>query len=186
MIELIKIDETIKLDIRYATNDNFIGRPVYSEPRAFLQPLATEGVVRVHRELYDLGFGVVIYDCYRPWTITKLFWESVSIEDRIFVADPSQGSKHNRGCAVDLSIFDLNTGKAVPMPSGYDEFTQRASPDYQGGTVEERQNRDKLRKLMERNGFIVNPNEWWHFDLMGWEQYPIYDLSFDEISEART
>ncbi len=182
MIELITLDATLKLDIKYATADNFIGRQVYSEARAFLQPAAAEGVVRVHDLLGEKGLGLVIYDGYRPWSITKLFWETVSEEDRIFVADPAEGSKHNRGCAVDLGIYDLSTGEAVPMPSEFDEFTERASPVYTGGTLKERQNRDLLRQLMESSGFTVNENEWWHFDLTGWEQYPIYDIAFSEVS----
>ncbi len=183
MIELLELDETIKLDIKYATADNFVGRQVYPEARAFLQPLAAEGVVRVHRELGERGLGIVIYDGYRPWSVTKLFWETVSEAERIFVADPADGSNHNRGCAVDLAIFDLKTGDAVPMPSGFDEFTERASPNYAGGTDEELRNRDLLRRLMESNGFTVNANEWWHFDLIGWEQYPIFDISFSEVGK---
>jgi zinc D-Ala-D-Ala dipeptidase len=181
VIELIKLDPTIKLDIKYATDDNFVKMQVYPEAKAFLQPAAAEGVVRVHKLLGEHGKGIVIYDGYRPWSVTKLFWETVSLEDRIFVADPAEGSKHNRGCAVDLGIFDLKTGIPVPMPSEFDEFTDRASPDYTGGTAQERRNRDLLRILMEANGFIVNRNEWWHFDLIGWEKYPIYDLAFSEI-----
>jgi D-alanyl-D-alanine dipeptidase len=180
MIELTDLDSTIKLDIRYSTSDNFVGRAVYSEARAFLQKPAANGVVRVHQKLSDHGLGLVIYDGYRPWTITKLFWEVVDPEHRIYVADPANGSKHNRGCAVDLSIFDLNTGEAIPMPSEFDEFTERASPTYMGGTDDERTNRDLLRGLMEAEDFIVNPNEWWHFDYKDWEQYPIYDISFSE------
>lgn len=183
LVELIKLDKTIKLDIRYATADNFVGKPVYPEARAFLQRPAAEGVVRVHKWLNKQGLGVIIYDGYRPWSITKLFWETVTPEQRKFVADPAKGSKHNRGCAVDLGIFDLKTGKAVPMPSGYDEFTDRASPNYFGGTDEERHNRDKLRQLMEANGFTVNSDEWWHFDLVGWEQYAIYDIAFSEVAK---
>lgn len=181
MIELVELDPTIKLDIKYATADNFVRRQVYPEARAFLQPAAADGVIRVHRLLAEHDLGVVIYDGYRPWSVTKLFWETVAVEERIFVADPTEGSKHNRGCAVDLGIFDLKTGLAVPMPSEFDEFTTRASPTYSGGTIEERRNRDLLRVLMEANGFTVNQNEWWHFDLIGWEQYPIYDLAFAEI-----
>ncbi len=185
LIELTKLDKTIKLDIRYATADNFVGKPVYPEARAFLQRPAAEGVVRVHQLLKKEGLGLVIYDGYRPWSITKLFWEVVREDQKKFVADPAQGSKHNRGCAVDLGIYDLNTGKAVPMPSGFDEFTERASPDYKGGADEERANREKLRHLMEAEGFTVNPNEWWHFDLNGWQDYAIYDLSFAEASKAK-
>jgi D-alanyl-D-alanine dipeptidase len=185
LIELIKLDNTIKLDIRYATSNNFVGKPVYPEARAFLQRPAAEAVVRVHKWLKNKDLGIVIYDGYRPWSITKLFWETVKPEQRKFVADPAKGSKHNRGCAVDLGVFDLKTGKAIPMPSGYDEFTDRASPDYAGGTEEGTRNRDMLRQLMEANDFLVNPNEWWHFDCKGWEKYAIYDLSFEEIGKRK-
>ena len=186
LVELTKLDRTIKLDIRYATADNFVGRAVYPEARAFLQSVAAEGVVRVHRGLAKYGLGIVVYDAYRPWSISKLFWEVVPREQRMFVADPAKGSKHNRGCAVDLSIFELDSEKAVPMPSGYDEFTERASPNYAGGTEEERRNRDLLRSLMEDAGFIVNPKEWWHFDHDDWENYPLYDMTFDEAGRLIT
>jgi D-alanyl-D-alanine dipeptidase len=183
LLELVKLDKTIKLDIRYATADNFVGRAVYPEARAFLQRDAAEAVARVHRKLKKQGLGLVIFDGYRPWSITRLFWETVAPEQRKFVANPEKGSKHNRGCAVDLSIFDLKTGKLLPMPSGYDEFTERASPDYAGGTAEETKNRELLRKLMEAEGFIVNPNEWWHFDYKDWESYAIYDIPFSEAEK---
>ena len=137
LIELIKLSRTIKLDIRYATASNFVGRAVYPEARAFLQRTAAEALVRVHNELKKEGLGLVVFDGYRPWTITKLFWDVVTVEQRKYVADPAKGSKHNRGCAVDLSIFDMKTGKLIPMPSGFDEFTDRASPDYKGGAAEE-------------------------------------------------
>jgi len=185
LVELTKLDETIKLDIRYATSNNFVGRAVYPEARAFLQRPAAEALVGVHRQLAERGLGIVIFDGYRPWTITKLFWDVVPEDKRKFVADPAKGSKHNRGCAVDLSVFNLNTGELVPMPSGFDEFTERASPNYKGGTDEERANREMLRTLMEGAGFTVNPNEWWHFDYKDWEQYAIYDISFDEAAEVK-
>ena len=184
LIELISLDDTIKLDIRYATENNFMGRKVYPEARAFMQKPAAKAIVRVHKKLKEQGLGLVIYDGYRPWTITKLFWDTVAPGQRKFVADPAKGSKHNRGCAVDLGIFDLKTGAAVPMPSGYDEFTERASPNYKGGTEEERRNRDLLRSLMEAEGYTVNPDEWWHFDYKEWEKYAIYDISFAEAANG--
>jgi zinc D-Ala-D-Ala dipeptidase len=185
LVELTKLDNSIKLDIRYATVNNFVGRPVYTEARAFLQRPAAEALIRVHRELKKQGLGLVIFDGYRPWTITKLFWDVVPEDKRKFVANPEKGSKHNRGCAVDLSVYDLKSGELIPMPSGFDEFTDRASPDYKGGTDEERRNRDMLRKLMEAEGFVVNPNEWWHFDYKDWQKYAIYDISFDEAAKAK-
>ncbi|HVF46472.1 MAG TPA: M15 family metallopeptidase [Pyrinomonadaceae bacterium] len=181
MIELVDLDNTIKLDIRYATKDNFMGRPVYGQARAFLQPAAAERARRAHQKLGEKGLGIVVYDGYRPWSVTKLFWEFLPDDKRKFVADPARGSNHNRGCAIDLGLFELATGQSLPMPSGYDEFTRRASPDYTGGTDEERSNRDILRRIMEAEGFTVNAEEWWHFDLIGSERYHIYDLSFSEI-----
>jgi zinc D-Ala-D-Ala dipeptidase len=185
LVELITLDNTIKLDIRYATANNFVGRAVYPEARAFLQKPAAKGVVNVHRKLRKQGLGIVIFDGYRPWTITKLFWEVVPEEQRKFVANPERGSKHNRGCAVDLSIFDLRTGELVDMPSDYDEFTERASPNYTGGTKQQTANRELLRKLMEDEGFTVNPNEWWHFDYKNWQDYAIYDISFNEVGKVK-
>lgn len=181
LLELVKLDNTIKLDIRYARTDNFVGRSVYSEARAFLQKPAAEAVVRVNQKLKKQNLGLVIFDGYRPWTITKLFWEVTSEDKRKFVANPEKGSKHNRGCAVDLSLYDLKTGAELPMPSDFDEFTERAAPNYKGGTAIETKNRDLLRRLMEAEGFAVNPNEWWHFDYKDWEKYPIFDIAFSEI-----
>ncbi|MBC7899996.1 MAG: M15 family metallopeptidase [Saprospiraceae bacterium] len=183
LVELITLDNTIKLDIRYATDNNFVGRIVYPEARAFLQKPAAKAVLKVHKKLKKQGLGLVIYDGYRPWAITKLFWEVTPEDKRKFVANPEKGSKHNRGCAVDLGIYDLKTGEAIPMPSDFDEFTERASPDYIGATETERANRDLLRKLMEKEGFIVNANEWWHFDHKNWEDYAIYDISFSEAGK---
>ena len=183
LVELITLDNTIKLDIRYATDNNFVGKTVYPEARAFLQKPAAKALLRVHKKLRKQGLGVVIFDGYRPWTITKLFWEVTPEDKRKFVANPEKGSKHNRGCAVDLSVYDLKTGLPINMPSGFDEFTERASPDYTGGTQKERSNRDMLRKLMENEGFTVNANEWWHFDYKNWEDYAIYDISFADAAK---
>lgn len=183
LIELTKLSRSIKLDIRYATADNFVGRPVYTEGRAFMQRPAAEALVRVHKLLKKEGLGLVIFDGYRPWAVTKLFWEVTPEDKRKYVADPRRGSKHNRGCAVDLSIYDLKTGRPLPMPSEFDDFSEKASPDYPGGTAEERSNRDKLRRLMESEGFKVNSEEWWHFDHKDWSEYAIYNIPFPEIGK---
>jgi D-alanyl-D-alanine dipeptidase len=181
LVELVKLDPTIKLDIRYAGTNNFLGKPVYKEPRAFLQRPAAEALVKAHHELARSGYGLLIHDGYRPWAITKLFWDMTSGFQREFVADPATGSKHNRGCAVDLTMYDLATGQAVEMPGGYDEMTPRSDPDYPGGTAEQRARRDLLRKAMERHDFTVEPNEWWHFNFKDWKEYPILDIAFSEI-----
>jgi D-alanyl-D-alanine dipeptidase len=186
LIELVKLDKTIKLDIRYARAYNFVGKAVYPEARAFLQRPAAEAVVRIHKKLKKKGLGLMIFDGYRPWTITKLFWEVTPEEKRKFVANPATGSRHNRGCAVDLSIYNLKNGKLVDMPSDFDEFTIRASPDYKGGTESQTGNRDMLRQMMEAEGFTVNRNEWWHFDYQDWEKYAIYDIAFSDIKTEKT
>ena len=181
MIELTELSNTIKLDIRYATANNFVGRPVYAEARAFLQRPAAEALVRVHEKLREQGLGLVIFDGYRPWTITKLFWEVVPEDKRKFVADPAKGSKHNRGCAVDLSLYDLSTGKEIGMTGNYDEMSERSYPTYTGGTEQQRQMRDLLRSKMEAEGFTVYEYEWWHFDYKDWQQYRITNLPFSRI-----
>jgi len=152
LVELIKIDPGLKLDIRYATNNNLAGRPVYSEARAFLQRPAAEALVRANKELNQLGYRLLIFDGYRPWSITKLFWDITAKDKKQFVANPKDGSKHNRGCAVDLSLFDISTGKEVQMPGAYDEMSERSYPNYQGGTEDQRRIRDLLRSKMEANG----------------------------------
>ena len=181
LVELVILDPTIKLDIRYATANNFVGRPVYTEARAFLQRPAAESLVRAHRALKEKGYGLLIFDGYRPWTVTKLFWDVTPRSKREFVANPKEGSKHNRGCAVDLSLYDLRTGSEVQMPSAYDEMSARAYPSYTGGTAEERERRDLLRAAMEAQGFTVEPNEWWHFNCKEWREYPILDIPFKDI-----
>jgi D-alanyl-D-alanine dipeptidase len=181
LVELIKLDKTIHLDIRYATSNNFLGRPVYTEARAFLQRPAAEALVRANKALRKQGYGLVIHDGYRPWSVTKVFWDATPVDKKQFVADPAQGSRHNRGCAVDLSIFDLKTGKEVEMPSGYDEMTERSHINFTGGFPESRKLRDMLRAAMEAEGFAVYEPEWWHYDYKDWKEYPILNIAFAEI-----
>jgi D-alanyl-D-alanine dipeptidase len=181
LAELVKLDPTIKLDIRYATTNNFTGRAVYKEARAFLQRPAAEALVRVNASLKPLGYGLVVFDGYRPWSVTKLFWDITSEENKKFVADPAKGSKHNRGCAVDLSLYDLDTGKEIEMTGNYDEMSERSYPTYTGGTEQQRKMRDLLRSKMEAEGFTVYEYEWWHFDYKDWQQYRITNVPFSKI-----
>ena len=181
LVELVLLDSTLRLDIRYATSNNFMGRPMYDQARAFLQRPAAEALLRAHRVLRGEGYGLLIFDGYRPWSVTKKFWDETPPAKRMFVANPAKGSKHNRGCAVDCSLFDLKTGKEVAMPSAYDEFTERASPSYEGGTPAQRATRDLLRAVMEREGFAVDRGEWWHFDYADWPVYEILDIPFREV-----
>jgi D-alanyl-D-alanine dipeptidase len=181
LVELVDLDPTFKLDIRYATNNNFVGRAVYKEPRAFLQRPAAEALVKVNQELRALGYGLLIFDGYRPWQVTKIFWDITPPDKKKFVADPRQGSRHNRGCAIDLSLFDMATGKEIPMTGEFDEMTERSYPDYPGGTEEQRRMRDFLRSKMEAHGFAVYEYEWWHFDFKDWRSYRIQNIPFRQI-----
>ena len=181
LIELISLDPAFKLDIRYATTNNCAGKPVYKQGRAFLQRPAAEALVRVNNEFKLLGYRLLIFDGYRPWSVTKIFWDITSEENKKFVADPKVGSKHNRGCAVDLSLYEVASGKEVSMPGEYDETSERSYPGYTGGTDEQRRMRDLLRSKMEANGFSVYDCEWWHFDFKEWKLYRIQNVSFEEI-----
>src|SRR5215471_2419077 len=111
LVDLAKLDPRIKLEIRYATMDNFLSTPVYTSARAFLQRPAAEAMLQAHRELMKQGYGLLIFDGYRPWYVTRIFWDATPADKHEFVADPSQGSRHNRGCAVDLTLYDLKTGR---------------------------------------------------------------------------
>lgn len=181
LTELTSLDPTIKLEIRYATTNNFLGTKFYDQPRAFLQQPAAEALVAANAQLSPLGFGLLIHDAYRPWYVTKMFWDATPPDKRWLVANPAQGSKHNRGAAVDLTLYDLTTGKPVDMPSTYDESTDRAFADYPGGTALQRWHRAVLRRAMEAQGFTVNPSEWWHFDYKDWQKYPIGNQPFNLI-----
>jgi len=181
LAELVALDSTILLDIRYATTNNFMGEIFYSEPRAFLQRPAAEALVRAHHWLGEQGYGLLIHDGYRPWYVTKMFWDATPEELRVFVANPANGSRHNRGCAVDLTLYDLETGAPVTMTGGYDEMSPRSYPDYPGGTDRQRWHRELLREAMEAQGFSVYEAEWWHFDYNDWPSYRIGNERFEQL-----
>jgi D-alanyl-D-alanine dipeptidase len=182
LVELTRLDPSIKLEIRYATTNNFLGTRFYDEARAFMQRPAAEALVRAHQSLAPLGFGLLIHDAYRPWYVTRMFWDATPADKRWLVADPTQGSRHNRGEAVDLTLYELATGRPVEMPSTYDESTDRAFANYPGGTSAQRWRRAVLKRAMESQGFTVNPSEWWHFDYKDWREYPIGNITFDRIA----
>jgi D-alanyl-D-alanine dipeptidase len=184
LVEIVALDADIKLDIRYATSRNFLGTPLYSQARAFLQRPAAEALVRVNRSLHKRGYGLLVHDAYRPWFVTKLFWDATPPDKHRFVADPAQGSRHNRGCAVDLTLYTLRDGQPVQMPSLYDEMSERAYPGYRGGSATARHLRDLLRHSMQAEGFSVYENEWWHFDYRDWKSWPIQNIRFEDIGRS--
>ena len=183
LVELVKLDTAITLDMRYATTNNFTGRVLYSEARAFLAAPAARAAARASKAAQADGFGLTIFDAYRPWRVTKQLWDATPRgPKKNYVANPKRGSKHNRGCAVDLSLHDLNTGALVEMPSGFDDFSEKAHRDYMAASPAAIANRARLQRYLEAEGFVGLSNEWWHFDFTGWEQYPVMDIPFDEIA----
>jgi D-alanyl-D-alanine dipeptidase len=184
LVELAGLDGSIHLDIRYAQSNNFLSTPVYTQAGAFMQGPAAEALLRVVRKLQPLGYGLLIHDAYRPWYVTKIFWDATPDADHIFVADPQKGSRHNRGCAVDLTLYDLTSGKPIEMPGLYDEMSPRSFPTFPGGTSLQRWHRDLLRRAMESEGFTVNEDEWWHFDYKDWKYYPILNIPFEKLGSA--
>ena len=182
--ELVTLDPSIKLDIRYATTNNFTGSVFYQQPRAFMQRPAAEAIARANLRLKELGLGLLIHDAYRPWHVTKMFWDATPNDFKDFVANPANGSRHNRGCAVDLTLFDLKSNQPVQMVAGYDEFSSRSLPTYPGGTSRQRWYREVLRKTMEAEEFTVFDNEWWHFDFIDWKKYRIANFPFENLIKA--
>ncbi|WP_372786687.1 M15 family metallopeptidase [Phenylobacterium sp.] len=183
LVALTTIDPGIRLDVRYATDNNFMGFPLYERVGAYMQRPAAEALGRAQQALAAQGYGLLIHDAYRPWFVTKMFWDATPPEDHVFVADPAEGSKHNRGCAVDLTLYDLKSGKPVEMTGRYDEMSTRSYADFPGGTSRQRALRQILRTAMEAQGFTVYPQEWWHFDYKDWASYGIGTVTFTELAK---
>ncbi|HKF51321.1 MAG TPA: serine hydrolase [Candidatus Acidoferrales bacterium] len=184
LVDISTLDPSIHLDIRYASTNDFLGEPVYTEAMAYLQRPAAEALLRADRKLKALGYGILVDDAYRPWYVTKIFWDATPNDKKIFVADPRDGSRHNRGCAIDMSLYDLKTGKPVEMTGVYDEMSERSYPFYPGGTSIEHWHRNILRHAMESEGFTVYEFEWWHFDYKDWRQYPILNITFEQLEKS--
>ena len=181
LVEVATLDPGILLDVRYATTNNFMSSVFYDEPRVFLQRPAAEAVVRAHRALAEHGFGLLLHDGYRPWYVTKMFFDATPASQRLFVANPANGSRHNRGSAIDLNLYDLETGLPADMVGTYDEFSPRSFPNYPGGTSRQRWQRELLRRIMEAEGFTVYEAEWWHFDHEDWREYALQNATFDQL-----
>jgi zinc D-Ala-D-Ala dipeptidase len=182
LVDIRDVNPRIRLDIRYATANNFTGARVYDEARCFLRPDVAQRLSQVQRDLERQGLGLKVYDCYRPLSVQKKFWALVP--DERYVADPAKGSRHNRGAAVDLTLVDAR-GRELPMPTGYDDFTEKAHRDAKDLPAETIRNREILEKAMVRRGFVPLPTEWWHFDAAGWEKYPVMDVPFGELAPSR-
>ncbi len=181
LIDLKQLIPDLVLDIRYAGTNNFNKEPYYSEAAAFLRLPAAIALAEAQKELREKGYGLLIFDAYRPYSVTCAIYNK--IKDTNFAAPPWTGSRHNRACAIDLSLIRLSDGKEVRMPTAFDEFSPKAAPDYMNLPDSVKANRDFLIQVMGRYGFSVYPSEWWHFDYKGWKEFPLMDLSFDQLRQ---
>lgn len=181
-LQLVALDRFIpgiKLDIRYATSNNLMKEPMYKKAAAYLSLPAAKALRAAQKELNAMGYGIKIWDAYRPYRITVAFYEKV--RDSTFTASPWTGSRHNRGCAVDLTLINLKTGKELPMPTPFDDFTKKAHTDYKNLPANVIKNRELLKRVMTKHGFNIYADEWWHYDFAGWKTHPLMDIPFEEL-----
>jgi len=178
LVDIRTVNPNIRLDIRYATANNFLKRKLYTVAKCALRVSVAQKLALVQTDLEKIGLGLKVYDCYRPFSVTKQMWEVWP--DPNYVANPARGSRHNRGAAIDLTLVD-RTGKELEMPTPYDDFTEKAHRNYQGGSAQSRKNRQVLEDAMKKQGFIGITTEWWHFDSEDWQKFAILDISLSEI-----
>ncbi len=183
LIDLEKFVPGLILDIRYATTNNFTGEKIYNLSKAYARKPVAEALKKIQVELKKEGLGIKMFDAYRPYKATVKFYEVY--HDTTYVASPYRGSRHNRGCALDLTIIKLSTGEELQMPTGYDSFKKEAWPTSIVKDPIIKKNRAKLITVMEKHGFKVNSSEWWHYDFIGWKQYEVLDIDFEELEVRR-
>lgn len=179
-VELIDVNPNIDLDIRYATKNNFLKKAVYPSARCFVLKKVAQKLDSIQNELETRNLGLKIYDGYRPLSVQKMMWEI--LPDNRYVANPQNGSRHNRGAAVDVTLVD-SMGEELRMPTGFDDFTEKAAHNFKELDEESIKNREMLKSIMEKYGFIHLKSEWWHYDLKNYNDYPVVDYSFEEIDK---
>jgi D-alanyl-D-alanine dipeptidase len=185
MISLLDAKGII-LDLRYAGKDNILHKNIYPENTntTFLRKQAYEALDSVSRDLAKKGLVLVIFDAYRPYSVTIQLWNA--IKDERYAANPAKGSGHNRGISVDLTLADAKTHKLLPMPTGFDNFSDSAYQDFNKLDSKRIANRDLLRREMEKFGFVPLFSEWWHFSWPETGDFEVLDLSFQELNSLQT
>jgi D-alanyl-D-alanine dipeptidase len=182
-VELAPLKAGFVLDLRYGSTNNFTGEILYPVPKAYLRRAPALALVEVQKDLQKMGLGLKIFDAYRPLPVQQKMWDL--IKDERYVSNPAvNAGRHTRGTAVDVTLVFLKDGKELPMPTGYDDFSEKAHSEYPGATPEQKKSRDILRHAMEKHGFSVYPTEWWHFDFKGWEQYPPSAITIEKIQPS--
>lgn len=179
LVNLEKFIPGIALEIGYATTKNFTGTKIYTLARAYARKPVAEALKKIQADLKKQGLELKIFDGYRPYSATVMFYETY--HDTTYVASPYKGSRHNRGCALDLTLIDSKTGKELQMPTEWDSFKKEAWPTTPVADPKIRKNRKTLIDTMEKHGFKVNASEWWHFDFVGWQKFSVMDIDFEEL-----
>lgn len=181
MVDLARLPDPPILDIRYATKLNFTGEQLYHAPVAWLRKEPAEALARVQADLRQQGVALKVFDAYRPLAVQQKMWDL--IQDERYVSNPAVNrGRHTRGTAVDVALVDL-MGNPLPMPSGFDDFSEKAHRDYQGATEEEKKNAKILETAMVAQGFEPFPTEWWHYDWKGWQEFAPLEISLQELEE---
>jgi D-alanyl-D-alanine dipeptidase len=179
LIDLQQAIPNLVLDIRYATTNNFTGQKIYNLAKAYARKPVADALKKIQSELNKQGLGIKIFDAYRPYKATVKFYEVY--KDTTYVASPYRGSRHNRGCALDLTMVDLKSGNELTMPTEFDSFRKEAWPRTPVNDPTVRKNRALLIHVMEKHGFKVNASEWWHYDFIGWKNYEVLDIDFEML-----
>ena len=179
LVDLEKFIPGIILDIRYASDNNFTKERIYNTAKAFARRPVAEALKKAQADFNKLEVGIKIYDAYRPYKATVKFYELY--HDTTYVASPYSGSRHNRGCAIDMTLVELANHSELQMPTEYDSFRREAWPTTPVKDPAIRKNRDLIIRIMEQHGFKVNASEWWHFDFVGWQRFEVMDVDFEEL-----
>ncbi len=182
LVDLSKIIPNIVLDIRYATTNNFTKEKIYNFPKAYSRKPVAAALKKAQEEFSKLGYGIKVYDAYRPYSATIKFYE-VMKGDTMYVASPYKGSKHNRGCALDITLIDLKTNQELKMPTEWDTAAKESWANAPINDLVIAKNRETLISIMEKNGFKVYSAEWWHFDFVGWQKYRVMNIDFKELDK---
>lgn len=183
MLELSQLIPHLQIELRYATKNNFTHVRMYPKHtnKTYLRKDAANALFSVAKELEAIGLGIKVWDAYRPYSVTKKFWEL--IYDERYVANPAKGSGHNRGSAIDMTLFNLKTGKEIDMPTGFDDFTEAAHHGYMKLEEKKIENRELLKRIMLKYGFNLFATEWWHYSWNNPSQYPVLDLPFNQLEQ---
>lgn len=179
LVDVTSYIPSIKTDIIYATDRNFTGTPIYKAAKCFLLKEVADSLAEVQKKLHEKGLGLLVWDAYRPLPAQQRLWDVCP--DPRYVSPPDKGGKHTRGTTVDLTIITLADGKPLEMPTGFDDLSPKARYDYPDVSAEAKKNRALLREIMEQHNFKVIINEWWHFDYIGWQDYPVLNVDFDKL-----